>query len=52
MGWTWEVLVWENHGQGYESYTDYQGESLLAALGYWRRAKKRGVGCITIVWRG
>lgn len=52
MGWTWEVLAWANLGDGYRDYPQYQGNSLIAALRAAWSAKRNGIGCITVKWRG
>jgi hypothetical protein len=51
MGWTWEVIVLENQGQGLKEYQDYAGESLWQAIQFMRRARKRGVKYVVLAWR-
>ena len=51
MGWTWEVTVWQDIGQGYKDYQQYAGQSLWEAIKYMRDAKKNGIGCIRLTWR-
>ena len=51
MGWTWEVNVLEDVGQGFKQYQDYAGESLIQAIKSMRRARKRGVRCLVLTWR-
>ncbi|QOP65295.1 hypothetical protein SEA_BURNSEY_37 [Gordonia phage Burnsey] len=52
MGYRWEVLAWVNLGEGYRDYVQYQGQSLIGALRAYWEARRNGVGCIRVVWRG
>ncbi|GAC70815.1 hypothetical protein [Gordonia soli] len=52
MGWKWEVLAWANLGDGYRDYVQYEGNSIIGALRAAWDAKRNGVGCIRLVWRG
>ncbi|ANA85742.1 hypothetical protein SEA_AXYM_37 [Gordonia phage Axym] len=52
MGYRWEVLAWVNLGDGYRDHVQYQGQSLIGALRAYWEARRNGVGCIRVVWRG
>jgi hypothetical protein len=54
MGNTWEVHVWKriawrNNQYGYEEY--WRGESCLAAIWNFIKAKREGHGCVVLYWR-
>ena len=51
MGWKYEVMAWTRQSDG--SYRDeavYQGQSLVAAI-RWMRKAKRTSGCVRLEWR-
>ena len=54
MGNTWEIQVWKSiewqgGAYGYEEF--WRGESWIAALWNFLKAKRKGYGCITLHWR-
>jgi hypothetical protein len=51
MGFEWEVLAWANQGNGYQDFTQYEGNSLWAAIKVMRHVRRSGIGCITLKWR-
>ena len=52
MGNTFEVLVWVKQFDDLYGYDEfYRGESLIAAIWNFFKAKRQGHGCVTIHWR-
>ncbi|AUV60745.1 hypothetical protein SEA_TROJE_39 [Gordonia phage Troje] len=52
MGYKWEVIAWVNPGDGYRDSVVYEGQSLVGVLKAYWKARRDGVGCIRVVWRG
>lgn len=52
MGNRFEIEVWHCNDGDCQYYPFWKGESLIAALWQYRKAKKQGYGCVTLHWRG
>lgn len=55
MGAKYTVSAWGEHfgkGTGYHNLTGYQGSSLVRAVWYMWKARRKGFGCVTLEVRG